>query len=135
METGYCLGFCERIQTNRARYVLLKVFQERLHSKIIILFVYYDGNRIRITWLEVKRKGGKRGGEGGGGWAEKESALPFSSSLSCFSPLPSPSIFRLPRRLKGDISEFTQQDGRKRRTSKRLFVTHVTGLLLACFVV
>ena len=32
-------------------------------------------------------------------------------------------------------SEFTQQDGRKKRTAKRLCVTNVTGLLLACFVV
>ena len=31
-----------------------------------------------------------------------------------------------------DISEFTQQDGRKKRTTKRL--TNVTELLLACFV-
>ena len=31
-------------------------------------------------------------------------------------------------------SEFTQQDGRKKRTAKRLIVTNVTGLLLACFV-
>ena len=31
-------------------------------------------------------------------------------------------------------SEFTQQDGRKKRTAKRLSVTNVTGLLLACFV-
>ena len=28
------------------------------------------------------------------------------------------------------ISEFTQQDSRKKRTAKRLCVTHVTGLLL-----
>ena len=33
-----------------------------------------------------------------------------------------------------DNSEFTQQDGRKKRTAKRLSVTNVTGLLLACFV-
>ena len=32
------------------------------------------------------------------------------------------------------ISEFTQEDGRKKRTAKRLSVTNVTGLLLACFV-
>ena len=32
------------------------------------------------------------------------------------------------------ISEFTQQDGRKKRTAKRLSVTNVTGILLACFV-
>ena len=31
-------------------------------------------------------------------------------------------------------SEFTQQDGGKKRTVKRLSVTNVTGLLLACFV-
>ena len=31
-------------------------------------------------------------------------------------------------------SEFTQQDGRKERTAKRLSVTNVAGLLLACFV-
>ena len=30
--------------------------------------------------------------------------------------------------------EFTQQDGRKKRTAKRLSVTNVTGILLACFV-
>ena len=33
------------------------------------------------------------------------------------------------------ISEFTQQDGRKKRTAKHLCVTNMTGLLLACFVV
>ena len=33
------------------------------------------------------------------------------------------------------ISEFTQQDGRKKRTAKRLCITNVTGLLLTCFVV
>ena len=33
------------------------------------------------------------------------------------------------------ISEFTQQDGRKKRTAKRFCVTNVTGLLLMCFVV
>ena len=33
------------------------------------------------------------------------------------------------------ISEFTQQDGRKKRTAKRSCVTNVTGLLLASFVV
>ena len=32
------------------------------------------------------------------------------------------------------VSKFTQQDGRKKRTAKRLSVTNVTGLLLACFV-
>ena len=32
------------------------------------------------------------------------------------------------------ISEFTQQDGRKKTTAKRLSVTNVTGLLLARFV-
>ena len=32
-------------------------------------------------------------------------------------------------------SEFTQQDGRKKRTAKRLCVTNVTGLLLAVYVV
>ena len=31
------------------------------------------------------------------------------------------------------ISEFTQQDSRKKRTANRLSVTNVTGLLLACF--
>ena len=31
--------------------------------------------------------------------------------------------------------EFTQQDGRKKRTAKPLCVTNVTGLLRACFVV
>ena len=30
-------------------------------------------------------------------------------------------------------SEFTQQDGRKKRTAKRFFVTNVTRLSLACF--
>ena len=30
--------------------------------------------------------------------------------------------------------EFKQQDGRKKRTAKRLSATNVTGLLLACFV-
>ena len=32
------------------------------------------------------------------------------------------------------VSKFTQQDGRKKRTAKRLSVTNVTGLLLTCFV-
>ena len=32
-------------------------------------------------------------------------------------------------------SEFTEQDGRKKRTAKRLYVTNVTGLMLACYVV
>ena len=32
------------------------------------------------------------------------------------------------------ISEFTQQNGRKKRTAKRLSVTNMTGLLLSCFV-
>ena len=31
-------------------------------------------------------------------------------------------------------SEFTQQDEKKKRRPKRLSVTNVTGLLLACFV-
>ena len=31
-------------------------------------------------------------------------------------------------------SELTQQNGRKKSTAKRLCVTNVTGLLLACFV-
>ena len=31
------------------------------------------------------------------------------------------------------IGEFTQQDGRKKRTAKRFCATNVTGLLLACF--
>ena len=35
---------------------------------------------------------------------------------------------------RGNDSEFTQQDCRKKRTAKRLSVTNVTGLLLACFV-
>ena len=34
-----------------------------------------------------------------------------------------------------NISEFTQQDVRKKRTAKRLRVTNVTGLLLTSFVV
>ena len=34
-----------------------------------------------------------------------------------------------------DNSEFTQHDGRKKRTAKRLCVTNVTGLLFMCFVV
>ena len=34
-----------------------------------------------------------------------------------------------------DNSEFTQQDGRKRRTAKCVCVTNVTGLLLVCVVV
>ena len=33
------------------------------------------------------------------------------------------------------ISEFTQQDGRKKRTAKRVCVINVSGLLLASFVV
>ena len=33
------------------------------------------------------------------------------------------------------ISEFTQQDGRKKRTAKRFRVTNVTGVLLMFFVV
>ena len=34
-----------------------------------------------------------------------------------------------------NISEFTQQDVRRKRKAKRLRVTNVTGLLLTCFVV
>ena len=34
-----------------------------------------------------------------------------------------------------DNGEFTQQDGRKKRTAKRLGVKNVTGLLLGSFVV
>ena len=34
-----------------------------------------------------------------------------------------------------NISEFTQRDGREKRTAKRLCVTNVTELLLACYVV
>ena len=47
--------------------------------------------------------------------------------------LPSRSLLvKLPNR---DInSEFTQQEGRKKKTAKRLSVTNVTGILLACFV-
>ena len=37
--------------------------------------------------------------------------------------------------LARQISEFTQQDGRKKRTAKRLYATIVTGLLLTCFLV
>ena len=33
------------------------------------------------------------------------------------------------------ISEFTQQDGRKKRTAKQLCVTNVTGLSLVGFLV
>ena len=33
------------------------------------------------------------------------------------------------------FSEFKQQDGRTKRTAKRLWVTNVTGLLRMCFVV
>ena len=48
---------------------------------------------------------------------------------------PQSGVFCCKRRLIRDLSEFTQQDGRKKRTTKRLCVTNVTGLLLACFVV
>lgn len=114
METGYCLGFCERIQTNRARYVLLKVFQERLHSKIIILFVYYDGNRIRITWLEVKRKGGKRGGEGGGGVGQKRKALfPFPVPFRAFLPSPPPPFFAYLASLKAILVSLPNRTAEK----------------------
>jgi len=37
--------------------------------------------------------------------------------------------------LRKDTNEFTQQEGRKKRTAKRLCVTNVTGLLLGTFVV
>ena len=37
--------------------------------------------------------------------------------------------------VKREISEFTQQDGRKKRTGNRLCVTNLTRLLLAFFVV
>ena len=37
--------------------------------------------------------------------------------------------------LARQICEFTQQDGRTKRTAKRLCATNVTGLLLTCFVV
>ena len=36
---------------------------------------------------------------------------------------------------QNDIREFTQQDGRGKKTAKHLCVTNVTGLLRACFVV
>ena len=46
--------------------------------------------------------------------------------------LPSRSLLvKLPNR--GINSEFTQQEGRKKKTAKRLSVTNVTGILLACF--
>ena len=45
------------------------------------------------------------------------------------------SVRRFPHVSCKDLSEFAQQDGRKKRTTKRLCVTNVTGLLLACFVV
>ena len=32
-------------------------------------------------------------------------------------------------------SEFTEEDGRKKRKAKRLYLTNVTGLLLTCFFV
>ena len=32
-------------------------------------------------------------------------------------------------------SELTQQDGRKKRTAKHLYVANMTGLLLTCFVI
>ena len=44
-------------------------------------------------------------------------------------------VFSCKRLLVRDLSECTKQDGRKKRTTKRLGVTNVTGLLLACFVV
>ena len=34
-----------------------------------------------------------------------------------------------------NISEFMQQDGRKKRTAKRMRVTNVTGLFLMSFMV
>ena len=34
-----------------------------------------------------------------------------------------------------ETSKFTQQEGKKKRTAKRLCMTNVTGLLLASFVV
>ena len=48
---------------------------------------------------------------------------------------PQSGVFPCKRRLIRDLSECTQQDGRKKRTTKRLCVTNVTGLSLACFVV
>ena len=36
---------------------------------------------------------------------------------------------------QNDIREFTQQDGRGKKTAKHLCVTNVTGPLRACFVV
>ena len=45
------------------------------------------------------------------------------------------SNFNISRIIKAlATSEFTQQDGRKKRTAKRLSVTNVTALFLACFV-
>ena len=51
--------------------------------------------------------------------------------------LPFPIVLDGKRRLSRtrDTGEFTQQDGGKKRTAKRLYVTNVTGLLLACFFV
>ena len=39
------------------------------------------------------------------------------------------------RHMMYNNSEFTQQDGRKKRTAKCLCDTNATGLFLACFVV
>lgn len=93
METGYCLGFCERIQTNRARYVLLKVFQERLHSKIIILFVYYDGNRnpYHVARGEEERREKGRGGRRVG--QKRKALFPFPVPFRAFLPSPPPPFF------------------------------------------
>ena len=46
-----------------------------------------------------------------------------------------PSAKNRPVRASLHNGEFTDQDSRKRRTAKRLCVTNVTGLLLACSVV
>ena len=56
-------------------------------------------------------------------------------NLNCIDSLPVMSVWiEVMDMLRVCVSEFMQQDGRKKRTAKHLCVTNVTGLLLACFV-
>ena len=64
-------------------------------------------------------------------WRSRQN--PGLTALPCLS-YGSPLLF-LPSCCVLFTSEFTQQDGKKKRTAKRLCVTNVTVLWLACFVV
>ena len=66
---------------------------------------------------------------------KKQSAICSSVIGQNWSRGPCPTPPASPVPLHKFICEFTQQDGWKKRTAKRVCVTNVTGLLLACYVV